>query len=137
MGSFLAQARPRPELVLCSSATRAQQTWAAVAAEFNHPPEVVVEDDLYGASALALLARIRRLPEDVEVAMLVGHNPGLEDLAGALAGDGEPVARGRLESKFPTAALATLTGSRAWGKWDHGSGYLESVVTPRELPLDF
>jgi phosphohistidine phosphatase len=132
MGSYLAQARPRPELVLCSSAVRAETTWAAAAAGFDQPPEARIEDALYGATVPTLLDYIHGLPDDVEAAMLVGHNPGLEDLAFELAGDGDPAARRQLETKFPTAALATLGTDRSWGQVGRGSCYLESVVTPRD-----
>jgi phosphohistidine phosphatase len=133
MGLFLAEVRPRPGLVLCSSAVRAKATWTAVAALIDQPPEVRIEDALYGATVPTLVARVRRLPPDVEAAMLVGHNPGLEDLAGHLAGEGAPSALRQLEAKFPTAALAILSTDRAWSQVDRGSCYLESVTTPREL----
>jgi phosphohistidine phosphatase len=118
---------------LCSSATRAQATWEAVAAVIEDRPEVRVEDDLYGATAASLLARVRQVPEDIEGVLVVGHNPGLEDLAGVLAGDGDTAALLQLETKFPTGALATLTTDEAWLRVDRGSCRLESIITPREL----
>jgi phosphohistidine phosphatase len=133
MGLYLAQVRPRPALVLCSSAVRAQATWTAVAAMIDQPPELRIDDALYGATVRTFLDSIRRLPEQVDTALLVGHNPGLEDLAGHLAGDGDPAALRQLETKFPTGALATLTSDRTWRQVHPGSCYLESVVTPWDL----
>ena len=68
-------------MVLCSSARRARET-----VEFLDPPgEVQVEREIYGASADQLLERLRGLSSDIEVAMLVGHNPAIQELAIALA----------------------------------------------------
>jgi phosphohistidine phosphatase len=131
MAVFLAEVRPEPQLVLCSSAVRARQTWAAVAEVLAKQPDVTVEPDLYGATASELLARIRRIPEQVDAVLMVGHNPGMEDLVAELAGDGDPPARQQLDTKFPTGALAILIADGGWKEVGQGSCYLESVVTPK------
>src|SRR5262245_28636652 len=70
-----------PDLVLCSTARRAQQTWAIVADAFGTPPEVRVEPAIYMASASTLLELVRAVSAEVDEAMFVGHNPGFHDLA--------------------------------------------------------
>ena len=66
--------------------------------------------------------------------MIVGHNPGLQDLALALAVDGEPSALAQLDEKFPTGALATLdVGGTHWDELGPGDAHLASVVIPRHL----
>ena len=65
--------------------------------------------------------------------MVIGHNPGLEDLALALAGDGTEAALRQLRTKFPTAALATLDVGGAWPQLAFGDAFLRSVVLPRAL----
>jgi phosphohistidine phosphatase len=81
---------------------------------------------------MSLLERLRGLPDDVESVLLVGHNPAIEELAVALA---RPSPRRRdLEVKFPTGALATLTGPLpSWRGLDHDSVELVAFVRPRDL----
>ena len=134
MGSFIAEIRPQPSLVLCSSAKRARQTWTEIAAALRGSIELLVEEDLYGASDVDLLARIGRLPENVDSALLVGHNPGMQDLAAELAGEGDDDAMGRLAEKFPTCALASLIVEGGWKDVVPGSCRLKSLVTPKQLP---
>ena len=71
------------------------------------------------------------MPDEVESVMLIGHNPGIQDLALSLAGAGSEIAR--LRSKFPTAALATLEFNGTWRELAPGSAELVSFVKPKEL----
>jgi phosphohistidine phosphatase len=124
----------RPEVVLCSSARRARQTLKGISGALGPGVRIVVEEDLYGAGAPQLLARLRLLPPGTGSAMVIGHNPGLHVLALELAGDGEPAAMAKLTAKFPTAALATLSlPASEWSAVASGTGYLEALVLPREL----
>jgi len=91
------------------------------------------EADLYGAGAEELLRRLRRLPPTVPSVMLVGHNPGLEDLALELAGDGDPAALGRLHAKFPTGALASLLIACEWNVLSPGDARLTAYVVPKDI----
>jgi phosphohistidine phosphatase len=64
--------------------------------------------------------------------MLIGHNPGLQDLALVLASAGSELER--LEAKFPTAALATLTLPRAtWRRLSQADAVLAAYVVPKQL----
>jgi phosphohistidine phosphatase len=93
---------------------------------------VRLEAELYGASADELLELIRAVPEAVASVMLIGHNPGLQELALDLASAGAE--RGRLEAKFPTAALATLTlPNRTWSQLSQGDAVLAAYVVPKQL----
>ena len=121
----------RPELVLCSSATRARQTFERL--EPLGAREVHIERELYGADAATLLARLRDLSEPIGSVMMIGHNPGLEDLALVLAR--ESPRRDDLASKFPTGALATLVfADHEWASLERGTAELVDFVRPRELP---
>jgi phosphohistidine phosphatase len=111
-----------PELVLCSTAARTRETLALVEPALGSPA-VELEDDLYGASADELLARIRRVPDAVGSVLVIGHNPGLHELALALAPDGP-------FGKFPTGALATF--SLPEGR--SGPAVLTGYVVPKALP---
>lgn len=122
---------PAPALVLCSTARRAQDTLAPLRARLPNTTQFSLEDGLYGASAPELLARLREVPDDVGSVLLVGHNPGLEDLVRGLGrvGDAEVIAR--VSAKFPTAALAALTFDGAWKALGSGGPVrLESFVVP-------
>jgi phosphohistidine phosphatase len=112
-------------IVLCSSARRARDTIDLV----DPPARIEVEPELYGASAGEMLERLRRLPEDVEAVMVVGHNPGIEDLALGLCGADSGLS-GR---KFPTGALATLSFTGPWEGLAAGRAALQAFVIPREL----
>ncbi len=112
-------------LVLCSSAARTRETVELV----SPPGGIEIEDELYGASADQLLERLRRVPEQIDAVMLVGHNPAIHQLAITLASDSGEL----LYDKFPTAALATLTVTGPWRELDRGQGKLIAFVKPREL----
>jgi phosphohistidine phosphatase len=119
-----------PELVLCSSAARTLETLELVRPALGDAP-VAVEDELYGASSDQLLARIRTIDDEVGSVMVIAHNPGLEELALALASPSDE--RERLEEKFPTAALATLSLSGDWAALRPGSATLAAYVVPKQL----
>ena len=124
--------RIRPELVLCSPARRTRETLERVEAAFGDRVEVRYEEALYGASEAELLDRLHALPAEVNSVMIIGHNPGLENLALALASEGAE--RARMEEKYPTAALATIDLSAGdWRAIERGNGELVAYVRPRDL----
>ena len=134
MAANIKRHRIRVDLVLCSSAVRTRQTLDLVAPALGKKVDIRIEDDLYTGDAEKLIARLRRIEGGVNVALVVGHNPALQDLAVDLAADGEVDALKAIHQKFPTGALATLTTGTRWEELDRGVGYLESMVVPRELP---
>ncbi|WP_374443559.1 histidine phosphatase family protein [Stella sp.] len=129
---MLAEADARPALVLCSPARRTRETLEGVRPGLAGEPEVRFDRALYLADADRLGDIVRGLP-DVAQAMLVGHNPGLHDLARALAGAGDPALRRRLGDAFPTGALATIAFAGDWRDARDGTGRLVAYVAPREL----
>ena len=122
----------RPQLVLCSSARRARETLAELTPVLGDQVEVVVTDDLYGADAGEILRRLCEVGRDIASVMIVGHNPGLHELALELTGEGDETAISQLHTKFPTGALATLQLDRAsWKEFAAGQWYLANIVLPR------
>ena len=120
-----------PALVLCSTSRRTRETLELVGPALD-AATVSLESELYAASAETLLERLHAVPEGVGSVMLIGHNPGLEDLALLVASDGPEL--GRLETKFPTAALATLTLRTAtWQRLSEADAVLAAYVVPKEL----
>src|SRR5690606_30039268 len=88
-----------PDLVVCSPALRARQTWDAARRAFDPEPPVVVEQLVYEASAEILTEIVRNADADVRTLMIVGHNPAMESLAAALADSAEPEVAARFERK--------------------------------------
>jgi phosphohistidine phosphatase len=128
----MARERIVPDLVLCSSAVRTVQTLELLRPALGPATTVAVEDELYAASSDELLERVRRVLDEVAWLMLIGHNPGLQQLALDLASSGADLER--LEAKFPTAALATLTVAGAgWSRLAAGDAELTAYVVPRQL----
>ena len=120
-----------PELVLCSPSTRTRQTLTRLAPGMGKNADVQIGPELYAASAPDLLEALRKVPDEVESVMLIGHNPGMQHLALSLASAGSESPR--LRSKFPTAALATLELKGSWRELAPGSADLVSFVKPKEL----
>ena len=116
----------RPELVLCSTAVRARATLDLVTDALG-TPEVEFEDGLYHAWADELLERLRLVPAGVRELLLVGHNPGFENVVALLAPPGVEA--------FPTGALAELRlAVDDWGDVRPGCAELVQLVLPRALP---
>ncbi len=121
----------RPQLVLCSTATRARDTLALLAGGLGEPP-ASFEDELYHASAAGLLSRIRAIGDDVTEALLVGHNPGLQQLGVLLAVASRE--RDRVAAKLPTGALLSLElDTESWADAGPGRARIIELVRPRDL----
>jgi phosphohistidine phosphatase len=130
VAEHLRREKLEPELVLCSSAARTRETLELVRPALGDAT-VLVEDELYGASSDGLLARIRQVPDEVASVLVIGHNPGLEELALELASSGDELER--LEEKFPTGALARLELAEQWGRVAPGGATLTAYVVPKQL----
>ena len=112
VGDALGEAGAVPDLVLCSTATRTRETLECAAGAIGDATEVSFEPRIYGASVGELLSVIQAVGDEVNTLMLVGHNPGTQMLAVALAADGDQIEP--LRVKFPTAGVADLRFEGAW-----------------------
>lgn len=138
MGAEIAALGLRPDLVLCSGAARARATLALVLPELGTPPpEVIYDDAIYMATPEDVIARLRALSPGQDRALkvlVVGHNPGFEEVTQLLLGDGEAAAHDGMGEKFPTCALAVLTFDIAqWRDVAPGTGKLTHFLTPARL----
>lgn len=134
MGRYMKQKKLIPDLVLCSAATRARQTWDLVAQELEAAPEVRVLKGLYMASPGRLLNAIRKAPDGARSVLIIGHNPGMEVLAERLVGTGARKAIARLAVKYPTGALAAVTFKvDLWSQVADGGGHLTRFLRPKDL----
>jgi len=124
----------RPDLVLCSPSLRTRETFALIAAAIGGEPAVVYDKTLYLAEADALLARIRRADAGAACVMVIGHNPGLQELAVALLRPGAAKSRAKLSEKFPTATIACFDiPIAAWTGLQPGAAKLTKFVRPADL----
>ncbi|MFJ5265393.1 SixA phosphatase family protein [Streptomyces sp. NPDC088387] len=131
-GRALAEADQLPDLALVSTAVRARQTWELASGQWGTPPPVRHDSRVYAADVPELLAVVRETSAEVETLLVVGHNPGLEELVLDLAGDGLGDAVERVRVKFPTSAIAVLTWyGRTWEALRPGVALLTSVTVPR------
>jgi phosphohistidine phosphatase len=133
LARHLREAGVEVDLVLCSTARRTVQTLEGVRPALPDRVQVAIEAGLYGAPAVDLLRRLQSLPDGITQVMLIAHNPGIGDLAEALAGGGDPALLCRLGAKYPTGALATIAFDCAWAELRRGAGRLDAFVVPREL----
>jgi phosphohistidine phosphatase len=121
------------DLVLCSSARRTRETLDLVLAEFSLRPRAMIEEELYLASAKRLAGRLRRLGARDANVLLIGHNPGLHELAVALADKSSPAFRALASGKFPPAACASFLVPADWSVLGSSPHELTGYVTPGSL----
>lgn len=134
MGTYMAEAGLVPDLAIVSTARRTQETWALVRHALATAIPAVDEPRIYEAPAQRLLDVIRQAPDDAHTLLLVGHNPGLEDLAAMLIGAGAANDLARLRDKYPTGGLAVIAFDPVpWKAVAAGTGTLDRFVTPRLL----
>ena len=132
VGKTLPQAIGAIDLVLCSSAVRTRETAALVLARYQRSPRIHYEDAFYLADARKLLQRLRDLDEGLGTVLVVGHNPGLQELAAMLAlASASPQYRMLAAGKFPTAARASFRTDGPWANLDRGRNTLTDYVTPK------
>jgi phosphohistidine phosphatase len=123
-----------PDVVLVSSARRTLQTLEALE-PWEETPLIEPMDALYLASAPALLAILNGVAETARSVMLIGHNPGLHELAALLIGSvRDPADARRLAEGYPTGALAEFSLAGPWGTLAAGGGRLHRFLCPRDLP---
>ena len=112
VGQHLPAAVGALDLVLCSSARRTRETMELVLADYGVEPRSMIEDELYAASADKLMDRLRRLPEDEVAVLLIGHNPGLHELAITLADTNSPALSRALIGQISDRRARNLSGPR-------------------------
>jgi phosphohistidine phosphatase len=134
MGAYMARHGLVPERAIVSNAARTRETWKLVAASFPKTPKVTFEERIYEATPQAILQAVKECGRDVHTLLVVGHNPGLQELAAMLIASGSVEARQRLNEKYPTAGLAVIDFALDdWAKLHPDAGRLDHFVSPRSL----
>lgn len=123
------------DLVLCSTALRARETAELALAGFAAPPRMLFEEGLYLAGRGALLRRLAELDAGFGSVLVVGHNPGLHELAIALADKASPAYQALAGGKFPTAARASFALAEGWAEIDRSRHRLIDYATPKSLGI--
>ena len=138
VGRYIASHALMPQLVLCSPARRARETWDLVAGELKATPAILIAAEIYDfGDGNALMECLRRKTGTAQSVLLVGHNPSIAGLAQNLIGTGRAKHRDRLNQKYPTAALAVIGFEfHNWGALAPGSGTLLRFVRPRDISDD-
>jgi phosphohistidine phosphatase len=131
MAAQQAAGGPVPELILSSSAARALMTAEPVHGALGPAVSFEVERGLYQAGPDDIIDRLRLLPDETTGVMIVGHNPTFHDLALLLDAPDDLAGQSRLQSGFPTAALARLALEvSSWTEVVAGCGRLEELFLP-------
>ena len=137
MATYMRERDYRPDLILCSPATRTRETLALLQPVLGPDIRVDFERKLYLGSPDLLLRRLRDVEETVPSVLVIGHNPGLERLAAALAPRGDRRALARMREKYPTCGLAIIhLHIDRWEQTDLGAGTLTDFMVPAGLDED-
>ena len=127
IGAWIAEQGIRPDAVLCSAATRAQETLAGLQTTLDLGTNITITDDLYLATPTTAVELLSRVDDSVECSLVIAHNPGMEGLLWGLCGT---------DNSMPTCALAGIElPIDSWLATDlNCQGTLQHFITPRELP---
>lgn len=130
MGKLLTYLEFKPDLVICSAAKRAQTTWQLLSSEIrqSNDLESKTEKNLYMASAEKLIALISQQPKTCQHLSLIGHNPGLTDLANSLSD-------GRLDNLATCGMVQIRFDAKCWTDAVNESGCLQTYISPKSLTL--
>jgi phosphohistidine phosphatase len=136
VGEWLHAQGIRPDVVVSSPAARARETWDHIAPVLSGDTDISEDRRVYEASVDDLFDVVRELPDDADVAVIVGHAPGLPALAGTLVdlstgGVGDPDALSALADSLPTSGIAVIELDGSWSYVAPGTGRLVKVAAPR------
>lgn len=137
VGRYIAQHALRPDRALVSTARRTRETWDLLSPELGKILPVTFDKRFYEAPAKSILVALQETPAEVHTLLVIGHNPGMQELASLLMASGDIAARQNLLEKFPTAALAVIDFAiDRWSDLKAHAGRLDRFVTPRALALN-
>lgn len=134
MGQWLAQDHHCPQLVICSTAQRTRETLAILMEAGGFSFDVLYEPALYGAGTETIRRIIKAEAAQHDALLLIGHNPGFQDMAVRSAKSGDPDTMRQLRAKYPTCTLSILEYDQSsFGEADLDRGQLLDFVRPRDL----
>lgn len=137
IGAYMAHHDLTPDRVLCSTAQRTRETWALVGKELPRSPAVAYEDRLYDAGYGDIMRVLHETPSAAHDLMVIGHNPGLHELAVYLIASGEIELRERLRENLPTGGLVVIDFAvDGWKAVHKQGGRLDRFIEPRSISAE-
>jgi len=133
MAAYLRRMKIAPDLVICSTAVRAQQTLDPIIKPAKKPPKIVLVREIHEGVLRTLWEQLWNLPESVKSVLLIGHNPALHDLALELADADSDKLLPQAGEKFPTGAMASFRFDGAWKALEPHRALLTSFITPNSI----
>ena len=133
VAAFLQANSLMPDLALASDSRRTRETLDIACGVFAPAPATQLEAGLYLAEPTAILRAIRAVPAATKILLVVGHNPGIAELALGLAESGQPNDVQRLAASFPTSAVAVLEFESSWARLAELGGRLERFILAKSL----
>jgi phosphohistidine phosphatase len=134
MGAYLASHVFRFDRALVSPSTRTRETWHQLAVPLRTSSAPIFDARIYNAAAQTLLTVLKQQPNEAGTLLLIGHNPGLHELATMLVATGDVDTREQLRENFPTSGMATIDFALdGWDKLHPHSGRLERFVSPKSI----
>ena len=134
IGAYMAGHALVPDRVVMSPSARTQETWKFAATAFRPTPAAMSAERLYNAATHAILGVIKDTPASAHSLLVIGHNPGLHEIALMLIATGDIDTRERLREKLPTCGLIIMDFAfDDWGRLHPQSGRLERFVSPKSL----
>jgi phosphohistidine phosphatase len=125
IGKRLGGEKPQPELVVCSPAVRTRETASIVLKHAHLKVDLNFEERIYEASLRDLLQVVAAIADGKQVVLMIGHNPGFEELVAYLSGE---------HRRMPTCGLAKIRlDAESWKDVRAGEGTLEWFIVPKEL----
>ena len=134
IGTYLARHKMVPDRVVVSTSARTRETWQLAAAAMAGKPSAVFDERIYEATPQTLLQVIKETGPKVRSLLMIGHNPGLHELATLLIATGDIDTRQRLNEALPTSGLAVIDFALdSWSKLHPYAGRLERFIDPRSI----
>jgi phosphohistidine phosphatase len=134
LGAYLARHAFIPDRALVSTAARTRETWTLLAAAMGKTPPASFDERVYDSSPETILGAIKEAGPDTGTLLVIGHNPGLQELAAMLVASGDVEARERLGREFPTSALVVISFAvESWNGVHPRGGRLQHFLTPEWL----
>ncbi|MBA8903587.1 histidine phosphatase family protein [Phyllobacterium sp. P30BS-XVII] len=136
MTEYMAQEGLRPDLAIVSTARRTMETWKLVRPAFAREIDWREEARIYEAPARVIVDIVRSTEPAIRSLLIVGHNPGLHDVALQLIGNGKEADLARLRLKYPTAGLVVIDfKAKSWSDLAEKTGQLDRFVTPKMIAV--
>ncbi|WP_293766759.1 histidine phosphatase family protein [Sporichthya sp.] len=130
-GRWLAENKYAPDLTLCSTATRAKETWVLAATELEDGIPTSYERTAYHAEVPDLMGLLRETPDEVKTLLVIGHNPGLHYLVLGLIGSGPEALVRQAHEHLATAGLAVLEIPGTWSELAESDAKLAEYAVAR------